>query len=170
MIDRSIGVVGLALSIFFGIAPFTGFKIPIEAALVGAGIGLLLVGLAGGLFLGSHRKKPQDVMVNNASLKLHVYSDGRVPTRLGFSNVWRWYVLTNFIMKIDAVSNKLSQEPMSTILFISFDHPVHVGTLTVSSPDTKLPSHETKEFNSRFAIIVFMGLLPDGTVNVDVQG
>jgi hypothetical protein len=48
-------------------------------------------------------------------------------------------------------------------LFVTFDNPVRVGTLEVSA-DFKLPAYEVKEFNNRFAIIVFGDDLPTGDV------
>ena len=54
-------------------------------------------------------------------------------------------------------------------LFINFDRPVNVGTLSVNSPDMALPMHEVKEFNNRFAIIVFNAALPSGTLNISIK-
>jgi hypothetical protein len=53
-------------------------------------------------------------------------------------------------------------------LFISFEYPVKVGTLEVSSPDFVMPHFEVKEFNNRFAIITFSNDIPVGTLVISV--
>ncbi len=58
----------------------------------------------------------------------------------------------------------LQQGVMSTTLFVNFEVPVKVGTLEVVS--TNILKYEIKEFNNRFAIIVFSGELPAGTLTI----
>lgn len=54
-------------------------------------------------------------------------------------------------------------------LFMTFDPEVRISTLSVRSPDMKLPRHEVKEFNQKFAIIVFSEKLPEGTLEIRVE-
>jgi hypothetical protein len=54
----------------------------------------------------------------------------------------------------------------SVNFFVSFDRDVLIKTLEISSPDFKLPRHETKEYNQRFAIVTFDGPLPMGTLEL----
>lgn len=102
----------------------------------------------------------------SAELRIHVYGDHRVPDRIGASNIWRWYFLQDFVQFLNQDGSKHSEQ-MSAKLFISFDNPVLVGTLTVKA-DKALPVHEVKEFNNRFAIIVFAGAVPECNVTISV--
>ena len=53
MLDKAIGVVGLALALLFGVAPYRWLKMPRVATDIGLGLGAALMGLAAGLFLGA---------------------------------------------------------------------------------------------------------------------
>jgi hypothetical protein len=55
MIDRAIGIAGLALSIIFGLALYGWPKMPQWLAQIGVGLGLVLIGLAVGLVIGDRR-------------------------------------------------------------------------------------------------------------------
>jgi hypothetical protein len=59
------------------------------------------------------------------------------------------------------------REITTSKLFISFDRPVSVGTVTIKA-DKPIPHYEVKEFNNRFAIIVFGEAVPECNVDVDV--
>jgi hypothetical protein len=72
-------------------------------------------------------------------------------------------------MGMDAQTGQERERAVTTILFITFDVPVKVGTLEVASPDIRIPFHETKEFNNRYAIITFSGNLPTGTLEIRVH-
>jgi hypothetical protein len=52
-------------------------------------------------------------------------------------------------------------------LFVSFENDVAINTLVVRSPDMRLPIYEVKEFNQRYAIIVFSDEVPAGTLEVE---
>ncbi len=56
-----------------------------------------------------------------------------------------------------------------TTVFISFEPEVEISTLKVRSPNIALPTHEVKEFNQRFAIVVFVGPVAEGTLEFEVQ-
>src|SRR5271167_4244900 len=59
MLDRAIGILGIAFAIIFGIwslAPEAWPKMPAWASLTGIGLGILLVGLALGMIFGGYRK------------------------------------------------------------------------------------------------------------------
>jgi len=53
-------------------------------------------------------------------------------------------------------------------LFVTFENDVVISTLNVRSPDMQLPPYEVKEFNQRFAVIVFSDNVPAGTLEVVV--
>lgn len=94
---------------------------------------------------------------NSAEIKFHFYGDSRTPDVISNRNIWRCYNLFN-------IFNKEQQTLLFTTIFISFDKPVLIGTLKVTSPDITLPIYEVKEYNNIFATIVFKGCLPSGTL------
>lgn len=114
----------------------------------------------------TQRIKPK--FVDRALLRLHVYSDHRLPDALTAENIFRWYHLRQGIVTVTPNGKKQAAFPMTT-LFVTFEPEVRVSTLKVQSPDIALPAHEVKEFNQRFAIITFMGELTAGTLVVSVQ-
>ncbi len=171
MIDRALAIIGIALALIFGLAPYWVHRMPVWLSQAGAALGIFLIGLAAGLFASSQRTNigpPQSVLVDNAELRLHIYGDERQPTRIAATNIWRWYYLRNMFIEVDT---KTGQQRRTTvpILFVTFDVPVRVGTFEVQSPDIRLPSYEAKEFNNRYAIITFYSDLSAGTLEIIVH-
>ena len=85
-----------------------------------------------------------------ASLRLHIYGDNRLPDRISADNVWRWFYIHEVMVVLNQDGSR-NAEILTATLFISFDAPVSVGTLTIRS-DKPLARYEVKEFNNRFAI------------------
>jgi hypothetical protein len=104
--------------------------------------------------------------IERSELKMHSYGDDRTPTAISNTNVWRWFYLRS-IFGIVNVATGEKKETVQPTLFICFDRPTKVGTLNVSSGDFKLPRHEVKEFNNRFAVISFYEDLPTGSFTVE---
>jgi hypothetical protein len=117
------------------------------------------------------QKKPSTVvagdLVDTAELTLQIYGDERAPMRLSYNNIWRWYYLRNIMVIIGKETGKEVKHVIGN-LYLSFDHPVKVGTLEVSAHGFILPSYEVKEFTNRYAIIVFSDELPGGNLQVKV--
>lgn len=105
-------------------------------------------------------------LAERASLRLHLYTDMRTPDRLSASNIWRWFYLKDVIVAHKPDGSK-DREIITSKLFISFDQPIAVGTLSIRS-DKPLPPHEVKEFNNRFAIIVFMEHMLECNLDIDI--
>jgi hypothetical protein len=105
---------------------------------------------------------------DTASLSLQMYSGERTPTRLAYDNIWRWYYLRTIMVAIEKETEKEHRNEVSN-LFISFDKPVKVGTLEISSEGFVLPSYEVKEFTNRYAIIVFSKQIPEGVLCLRVH-
>jgi hypothetical protein len=103
----------------------------------------------------------------DTAIALQFYGDYRHPTVISERNLWRYYNLT---MQTTLVESSGTKHVMAiSVLFVTFVHPVRVGSLIVSSPDIALPMHEVKEFNDRFAVITFSGALPFGTLNLTLK-
>jgi hypothetical protein len=105
-------------------------------------------------------------LAERAHLRLHVYGDTRLPDRLATANVWRWYYMHEVLVMMNQDGSK-NREILTSKLFISFDQPVSVGTMTVRA-DKPLPHYEVKEFNNRFAIIAFLEAVPECNLEIDV--
>jgi hypothetical protein len=172
MLDRGIGILGIALAIIFGVwslAPEGWPKMPPWASITGVGVGILLVGLAAGLIIGDYRQSDVNQLVDAATLRLHIYADDGTPQRLSYNNIWRWFYLRTLLIGVDKDTGKAQQHNVMATLFVTFETPVKVGTLEFSSADIRLPLHEVKEFNNRFAIIVFLQAPTEGTLDISVH-
>lgn len=166
MIDRALGILGLALTLFAWFAPSVWPQIPNWAGNIGIYLGIFLLGLAIGLLINSKTKTIN--LVDNATLSLHIYGDKRTPESISVTNVWRWYYLQLEFTLIHPETGMTTNRRIS-ILFLNFDNPVKIGSLLVNSPNINLPTHEVKEFNNRFAIITFNDELQPGTLNITAK-
>ena len=106
-------------------------------------------------------------LVERAQLRLHVYSDNRMPDRLNATNIWRWFYLADVLVMMNQDGAK-NREMLTAKLFVTFDQPVGVGTMTVRA-DKPIPHYEVKEFNNRFAIIAFQESLPECNLEIEVS-
>ena len=116
-------------------------------------------------FIQNKKKIPISLKpVDSAFLRLHIYDDNQTPDKLADKNIFRWYFLTNMVLlhKETGGQNKV----ISQILFLTFEPEVHISSIKVRSPDIKLPIHEVKEFNQKFAIIAFNNKIPSGTLEI----
>lgn len=135
--------------------------------MTGIGTGILLLGLSAGLVIADRRNvRAIRGPVDKASLRLHIYNDNRTPDRLAAENIFRWYYLRNIVLMQGAGDTQ--RQVVLTTLFVTFDPEVRVTTIQVRSPDVQLPLYEVKEFNQRYAIIVFSGEIKEGTLEVAV--
>jgi len=114
---------------------------------------------------GSHSAQE---FAKTAALQLRFHGDERSPTRLTHNNIWRWYYLRLAVIHVEIGTGSEHRSEIGN-LFVTFDQPVEVGTLEISSPDMALPANEVKEFTNRYAIIVFSQLPSAGTVEIRVQ-
>lgn len=166
MIDRAIGIVGLALAIITAVLQYYFPQISSWAPPTGFAIGIFLLGLSVGL-LAAGGLRHKRVVANVASLRLHVYGDHRTPERLSFENIFRWFYLQTTINGVGP-SGTTRIGTLAT-LFVTFENDVVISTLNVRSPDMQLPPYEVKEFNQRYAVIVFSDNVPAGTLEVVVS-
>lgn len=169
MLDRGIGVAGLALTIIFWALPYFVPKLPSWALKLGLGVGVLLLGISVGLVIADQRT---GVSVNQSAdkalLRLHIYGDNRIPDKVSAENIFRWYYLKNAIV-MNVQNSEQRSDVVSVTLFVTFEPDVKISTIRVSSPDIKLPLYEVKEFNQRYAIITFASDIPPGTLDVLVN-
>lgn len=166
MIDRVIGIVGVALTLLTGAIQYYFPHLPNWMTPIGFGAGLLLLGFSAGLLAAGGLRRQRSVRPT-ASLRLHMFGDHRAPNRLGQENIFRWYYLQ---MAVDGVAPQGPQRIATfATLFVAFDVDVAIHTMSVRSPDMQLPRYEVKEFNQRYAIIVFSDGVPAGTLEVSIS-
>lgn len=164
MLDRILGIVGVALAVLGIVIPYKWPNLPSWTADTGVAVGCLLFGFAIGLYRGVGRR--DDDSVDTAEVRFHIFGDERIPEQLSRQNIWRWYYLRNMFVSIDAQNNKHIATAVN--LFLTFEKPVRGATVSISSPDMVLPQHELKDLNSRSAVIGFSAELPRGTLVVRV--
>lgn len=167
MIDRGIGIAGIALSVIFGALQFFQPQIPTWVSISGIGVGLFMLGVSIGVIWSGRRNPKTAKPVDTAFLRLHIYRDHRTPDRLEAKNIFRWYYLSHIILG-QTIDGKNEEIEIPT-LFITFDPEVRITSLKVRSPDMELPRHEVKDFNQKYAIIVFSEKLKEGTLELEVE-
>lgn len=168
MLDRALGIAGIALGLVFAFLQYFFPTLPNWLLLSGVGLGVLLLGVALGIVIADRRQARIRAPVDRAVLRLRVFADTRLPERLHFQNIFRWYYFPGIFQLRDQDGNSVGSVAIVT-LFISFEPEVKISTLKVRALEGDLPTHEIKEFNQRFAIIVFMGTAPVGTIEVAVE-
>lgn len=127
-----------------------------------------LVVIATGIFIVRLWAKPTskvEPLVDRSELRMQSYGDERVPTVVSQINVWRWFYGRNIFQGFDPTGNPRNMA-VAVSLFVSFDKPTKVGTMTVHA-DFRLPRYEVKEFNNRFAVIWFSEDLPAGSFKIE---
>lgn len=178
MLDRAIGILGLALAIIFGVwslAPDGWPKLPSWAVLAGAGFGILLVGLGGGLLFGGQsapldQGKPQLVETN---LFLQ-FSDLRsVPVEKNPRNIGHWYALYTesiFVDTRDADGKSLGgfSVPPRWSVFIMFEKPPIFRQMVATCRGPNNPTCSVATANSIYAIITIAGDVTGANLDVSI--
>jgi hypothetical protein len=138
MLDRAIGILGIALALFFGawsLAPEGWPKMPPWAIYLGVATGIFLVGIAGGMIVSEYRKDDSVIanfakwpepyrpisVVGKVFRNERVALDGKFYSRCTFENVTFVYNGTTTIQFSD---NKV----VGSVWYAS-DNPAVLGTL-----------------------------------------
>lgn len=107
MIDRGIGLAGIGLALIFGATEYFQAPLPGWMPPIGAGLGMLLLGISAGLlWSGNRRNSGKPSPVERAMLRLHIYANNHLPDRLADENIFRWYYLSH----ISLCKNKMGCE------------------------------------------------------------
>ncbi len=168
MIDRAIGIAGIAVSLVFAVLPYFLPSLPNWLMIVGVACGTLLLGIAWGIVVADRRQFKLKGPIDRALHRLRVYADTRLPEAVHYENIFRWYYCPR-ILSLHSHDGEPLVSMGITTLFVSFEPGVKISTLKVRSLEGKLPSHEIKDFNQRFAIIAFTGEAPEGILEVFVE-
>jgi uncharacterized protein YneF (UPF0154 family) len=179
LLDRAIGILGIALAIIFGawsLAPEGWPKMPDWVALLGVGIGVLLVGIAAGLIIGAHRKpaddpnKPQLIETN---LFLQFSDSHSVPVEKNPRNIRHWYAHYTesiYVDTNDAEGKSLGgfSVPPRWTIFIMFENPPIFRQMITTCLGPKTPKAALQTSNSAYAIISIVGDVTSATLEVSI--
>ena len=127
---------------------------------------VLIFGIIIALLASKAHVIKQHVAEESSSIDLMWHGDTRPPDMKSSVNIFRWYSLLTIIATPNKESGIIEQNIIKTTLLITFDKQTKVGTLKVTGENMIIPQHEVKEFNQRYAIIVFTGVVPVGTTKI----
>jgi hypothetical protein len=146
---------------------------PTWATLAGIAIGILLIGIAGGLYFGAGEDKSSFV-TDKIATSVTVRFDGDSPLNLSAMNIKRWYFLKNgvVIASLDPETKLPKQETIAiwnmflVFEFLVFEKPTAIHQLRVTGGPA-LPPFEIKVADPVHAVAVFSGDLSGKTVTAE---
>lgn len=178
MFDRAIGLLGLALTIILGLwslAPEGWPKIPNWLTCPGLGIGILLVGLAAGLFMGGQPKARDmgDPQMVETNLFLQFTDSHSVPIEKNQRNIGSWYALYTESIYVDAkdADGKPAggfSVPPRWAVFIMFERPPIFRQLVANCRGPKNPKCGVSTSNTTYAVITIVGDVTNATLDVSI--
>ena len=96
-------------------------------------------------------------------VSLQFFASGTPPLMLSQKNLYRWYALNGDLRN----GNTLARIVTVTWLF---DKPTYYKQIEIRSlQNIPLPQYEVKDSNDRYAIIAFMGTVPDGAIEFELR-
>jgi hypothetical protein len=178
MLDRGIGILGIALAIIFGawsLAPEGWPKMPTWAVLLGVGVGILLIGLASGLVIGEQRKpvnvsEPQLIETN---LFLQFSDSHSVPVEKNPRNIRSWYALYTesiYVDTKDAEGKSLGgfSIPPRWTVFLMFEKPPIFRQMVATCRGPNNPKCDVATSNIAYAVITVVGDVTGATLDVSI--
>ncbi len=102
---------------------------------------------------------------DKAKISFHIYGDARLPTIIEQENIWRYYYFPWIVKHTFKPDGEVTME--GSMIILTFDKPIYVMTLRVSSPDFPLMDFEVRDYTSRTAIILFRQSLPAGNLVIE---
>ena len=119
---------------------------------------VIMLGLSGVLLINKTNKesRPEKPGKIRTGITLEFVSGQTSALASKVQNIWRWYSLIQTTRQLDQAGNLVSEHSTVTI-FLSFDRPVNVRQMIVTSEGgLTLPAHEVKDWSIRHAIILFI--------------
>jgi hypothetical protein len=178
MIDRAIGIAGLALAVIFGawsLAPEGWPKMPSWASLIGVGTGILLIGVAIGLIAGQRRDvRPSDEpSIIETGLFLQFTGGSSIPIAKYTKNVRFWYALYTASVTVDTKDKDGKSLggfsiPPQWAIFIIFDKPPIIRQLISTCDGPSKPKCDVSTANSVYAIVTMSGDVTKTTLDISV--
>ncbi len=178
MLDRAIGLLGLALAVIFGVwslAPEDWPKMPTWAVLLGVGVGVLFIGLAAGLILGSQRKpnNPNEPQFVETNLFLQFSDAHSVPVEKNPRNIQNWYALFTesiYVDTKDAEGKSLGgfSVPPRWAVFLIFEKPPIFRQMVATCLGPKNPTCAVATANSTYAVVTVIGDVTKATLEISL--
>ncbi len=162
MIDRVLGIVGIALAVLSLIMPYKWPKVPVAVTNGGLYLAIALIGIAIGLYWGSKREKPEEETTDHAALFLQFTDDHTVPTEVRQKNIQSWYAIYTESIYVDtkngagASMGGFSVPPRWTV-FLVFKKRTIYRQLLAECRGPKSPKCSVQTNNDRYAIITIAG-------------
>lgn len=178
MLDRGIGVLGIALAIIFGVwslAPEGWPKMPSWVSLLGVGIGILLVGLAGGLILGAQRKpaNPNEPRLVETNLFLQFSDSHSIPVEKNPRNIQNWYALYTESIYVDTKDKDGKSlggfsVPPRWAVFLIFETPPIFRQMVATCRGPNNPKCAVATANATYAVITIVGDVTNSTLDISL--
>jgi hypothetical protein len=179
MIDRAIGIAGLALAIIFGawsMAPEGWPKMPSWASLAGVIFGVLLIGIAVGMFVSDQNGAPPSLepSIIESGLFLQFTDNTSIPVAKYIKNIKFWYALYIQSIIVDTKDkNGISlggfSVPPRWNVFIIFDKPPIIKQLLATCNGPNKPKCNVATANSAYAIVTIEGDVTDANIDVSLS-
>lgn len=127
---------------------------------------VIIFGIIIALLTGKSHGIKQQSAEDSSSVDLVWHGNAMAPDMKSSVNIFRWYSLITVLAAPNKESGIIEQNIIMTTLFITFDKPTKIRTLKIVGENMIIPQHEVKEFNQRYAIIVFTGAIPAGVMKI----
>jgi hypothetical protein len=175
MLDRAIGIVGIALALIFGLVPLTDYKVPLWLTYTGVALGILLIGIAAGLIFGGSRKRldTREPEVIETNLFLQFSDSHTTPIEKNPRNISNWYALYTESVYVDAKDadgnsvGGFSVPPRWTV-FLMFERPPKFRQMVATCLGPNQPKASVQTANSVYAIITILGDVTSATLEVSL--
>jgi uncharacterized protein YneF (UPF0154 family) len=176
MLDRAIGIVGIALALIFGLIPLTEFKVPLWVIYIGVGFGILLFGLAGGLWIGAERKTadaPEEPQLVETNLFLQFSDSHSVPVQKNPRNIKAWYALYSESIYVDTKDKDGKSlggfgVPPRWSIFILFEKPPIFQQMIATCVGPNHPTCAVPTANAAYAVVTVLGDVTSSTLEVSI--
>jgi hypothetical protein len=175
MLDRAIGLLGLALALIFGLwslAPEGWPKMPAWLTLTGIAAGILLTGIAIGMLVGEYREANSGgATANGASLFLQFSDQATIPKEISQTNVSSWYALYTesiYVKTLDKDQNQIGgfEVPPRWNVFLLFKTPASYRQMIATCIGGSSLKCSVQYSNDKYAIISAVGDVTRATLEV----
>ena len=99
-------------------------------------------------------------------LRLQFFGSTKIPTEIYSDNIYSWYALQCPTVTLLFDNKKTKNEIFCWNIFITFNRPIEFREITVSFSNPGFPPCEVKCRDQRFIIIVVLGNIPAGEMEI----
>jgi hypothetical protein len=171
MLDRALGIFGIALTLIAVVIPMRWPEMPKWAIDIVLGFGCGLIGFAIGLALNPSGRTERTA--KDASLFLQFTDEHTIPKEIRQTNVLSWYALYTESIYVNTQNEQkqslggFSVPPRWTV-FILFKNPITYRQMIAKCAGDKTPHCAVQFSNDRYAIITLAGEVSHNTLDVSI--